>query len=168
MNSRSHNNCSSCCELHTSILKCGCPGSVTLQAPSVAGVAPTPIIVSSVTIDTSCLCEPDVKLEFASNIILPLTVTAATFTFQIFKLCSNQLQRIPVGAQWSFSRLVAVGSSDTFSFFVCDEAICNNECCTYTVEVTPISLVGTGTVLITNAAISALAVGEPAFDEDPV
>lgn len=168
MNSMSHKKCDSCCAFNTSILKCGCPGSATILAPLTEGIAPTPIALSSVTVDTSCLCNAAIKLEFSSNIIIPLAVTAASFNFQVYKLCSNQLQRIAVGPQWTFSRLIAVGSGDSFSFQLCDDAICQADCCTYTVEVTPTSLLGVGTVLITNASLSALAVGEPAFDIEVV
>ena len=139
------------------ILKCGCPGSAVIQGPLVVGTTSPPATVSSVSVDTSRLCDPCVKLEFASVVSIPLLVTAATITFQVFKICGNQLQRIPVGPQWTFSRLIGVGSSDTFTFFVCDCGSCNDDCCTYVVEAVATSLIGVGAVSISNATLSAIA-----------
>lgn len=139
------------------ILKCGCPGSAVIQGPLTVGTTSAPVTVSSVSVDTSRLCDPCVKLDFSSIINIPLAVTAATVTFRVFKICGNQLQRIPVGPQWTFSRLTAVGSSDTFTFSVCDCGTCNDDCCTYVVEAVATSILGTGAVSISNATLSAIA-----------
>lgn len=141
------------------LLRCGTPASTVLPG-SVDGIMTT-TNVASVTINTPCLCNPCIKLEFASNIIVPAGTLSVNITFQIFKLCNNQFQAMPVGPQWSFSRVAVVGS-DMFTFFVCDCNTCLNECCTYTVQViaTIIDAVagGGGDVTIHNATLSAFVV----------
>lgn len=134
------------------ILKCGCPGSITLPAATVAG---TTFTLSSIALNTSCLCDPCVKLEFASNLVATVAFTG-TINFQVFKQCNNQFTPVPIGPAWTFS-LVALLSSQTFSFFVCDCDSCFNECCTYTVVATVTSPVTVGTLSINNASLAAIA-----------
>lgn len=134
------------------IVKCGCPGTVTIPAAAVAG---TTFTVSSLTLNTSGLKDPCVKLEFASNLIASVAFTG-TINFQVFKQCGNQLTPVPVGPSWSFN-LVALLSSQTFSFFTCDCDSCFNDCCTYTVVATVTSAVTVGTLTINNATLGAVA-----------
>lgn len=136
------------------ILKCGCPNSTTLPL-----IAPTDTIrtftLSSLTLDTSCLCDPRIKIDFASNIVAPVLFTGS-FSIQVFKQCRNQLTPVPVGAAWNFN-LVALLESKTFSFFVCDSDSCENDCCTYTAVLRVTSAVTVGTLAINNATLSATA-----------
>jgi hypothetical protein len=151
-------------ELCPVLLKCGTPG-LTILPGNVDGITTT-TNVASVTVNTACLCNPCIKLEFTSNIIVPAATLSVTISFQIFKLCNNQFQAIPVGPQWSFSRATAIGvalaSSDTITFFICDCGNCFNECCTYTTQVTATILDagggGGGDVTILNAILSAFVV----------
>lgn len=134
-------------------LKCGSPGAVTLPLATVAG---TNFTVATVTVDTKGFRKPCIKFEFASNIVT--TAAVLTLNLQIFKQCKNQLVPIPVGPVWTFARLVAITSSDTFSFFVCDCDICDAECCTYSVVATVVGVATVGVTSINNATLSALVV----------
>lgn len=134
-------------------LKCGSPGAVTLPLATVAG---TNFTVATVTVDTKGFRKPCIKFEFASNIVT--TAAVLTLNLQIFKQCKNQLVPIPVGSVWTFSRLVAVTSSDSFSFFVCDCDVCDAECCTYSVVATVAGVATVGVTSINNATLSALVV----------
>lgn len=134
-------------------LKCGCPGAVTLPLATVAG---TNFTVANVTVDTKGFRKPCIKFEFASNIVT--TAGVLTLNLQIFKQCKNQLVPIPVGPVWTFSRLVAVTESNTFSFFVCDCDICEPECCTYSVVATVAGIATVGVTAINNATLSAIIV----------
>jgi len=134
------------------IIKCGTPSSTTLPAATIAGTAFT---VSSLTLDTCGLCNPTTKLEFASNLVAPVAFTG-TINFQVFKLCRGQFTPVPVGPAWTFN-LVALLSSETFSFFVCDCDSCFDDCCTYTVVATVTSAVTVGTLNINNATLGAIS-----------
>lgn len=153
--------CKCCCECertrflapNRSTLKCGCPGAVTLPLATIAG---TNFTVATVTVDTKGFRKPCIKFEFASNIVT--TGAILTLNLQIFKQCKNQLVPIPVGPVWTFSRLVAITSSDTFTFFVCDCDLCDADCCTYSVVATVAGVATVGVTAINNATLSALIV----------
>ncbi len=135
------------------IVKCGCPGAVTLPIATTVG---TTLTLASLTLDTSCLCDPSTKLEFASNIVVPVAATGG-FTVQIFKQCRNQMTAVPVGPAWSWAQLVALAGSESFSFFICDSDSCNNDCCTYTAVLTVTTVVAAGTISINNATLGAVS-----------
>ena len=137
------------------MLKCGTPGAVTLPLATIAG---TTFTVATVTVDISKFCKPCIKFEFASNIVA--TAAALTLNFQIFKQCKNQLVPIPVGPVWTFSRLLEITSSDSFSFIACECDSCNEDCCTYSVVATVAGLATVGVTSINNAILSALVVDE--------
>lgn len=139
------------CRLCPTIIKCGCPSSTTLPDLTPPG---TNFILASVTVNTACLCNPVVKLEFTSNFVAALAWTG-TLNLQVFKTCKGGGTQLPVGPSWSFS-LVALVSSQTFTFFVCDVDSCFDECCTYTV-VANVPLATAGTLSINNATLGAIA-----------
>ena len=136
------------------IVKCSSPNSITLPAATVAGTA---FNLGSLTLNTSRLCSPCVKLEFASNLVATVAFTGS-LNFQVFKQCRGQLTPVAIGAAWTFN-LVALLSSQTFSFFICDCDCdsCFDECCTYTVVATVTSPVTVGTLSINNATLGAIA-----------
>lgn len=134
-------------------LKCGTPGAVTLPLATLAGTAYT---VATVNVDTRGFESPCIKFEFASNI--NTTAAVVTLNFQVFKQCKGQLTPIPVGPTWVFSRLVAITDSNTFTFFVCDCDICDEECCTYSVVATVAGVATVGVTAINNATLSAIVV----------
>lgn len=153
--------CKCCCECerpkllapNRTLLKCGCPGAVTLPLATIAG---TNFTVATVNVDTRGFRKPCIKFEFASNIVT--TAAILTLNLQLFKQCKNQLVPIPVGPVWTFSRLVAITDSNTFTFFVCDCDICDEECCTYSVVATVAGVATVGVTAINNATLSAIVV----------
>ncbi|VYT89632.1 DUF4489 domain-containing protein [Clostridium tertium] len=141
------------------IVKCSCPSSTPINN---SGIGQHGFIVASLTLDTSCICDPSIKLEFASNIVVTnnngvqgppwgdkpgqgggggggSTPNKLSLDFRVFKQCKNQKNKIPVGGVWTFLT-EDENISSTFSFFVCDSDNCDDECCTYTVVATPTSL----------------------------
>ncbi len=146
------------------ILKCGTPGSAVSITPDT--LLGTTFTVSTLNLNTSCLCDPCVKLEFTSTLAYssPTTIDSTVVNFQVFKLCDNQRNPIPVGPQLVFSvpfttviEPIEPGFSgtSTFSFFVCDCDSCHHEGCTYSVVAT--TATADASVTITNARLSAIA-----------
>ena len=133
------------------LVKCGCPSSV--QVPALAEAGSTVLTLSTLTLDTSCFCDPNIKLDFTSNIVAGVAF-AGTINFQIYKQCRGQLTPVPVGPAWQSGALAI--SSTTFSFFVCDSDSCLDECCTYTVVATVSSPAALALgVSINNATLAA-------------
>lgn len=138
-------------------LKCSAPGSVTVPALAEMGATFT---ATSLTVNNTNFCNPCTKLEFTSNITVPVGFIG-TLSFQIFKQCRNQFAPVPVGPAFIFSRTLAlvIGESDTFSFFICDCDSCNDDCCTYSVVVTNLSAITLG-LTITNATLGAITANQ--------
>lgn len=136
------------------LLKCGNLGSATIPSYST-----TPVTVTSLTVNTSRFQNPCTKLEFTSNIAVTAGATAGfTLSFQIFKICTNQLVAVPVGPSFNFNQPTGAAGTDAFTFFVCDCDSCFNDCCTYTVVVTPTGGAGSGSGIVTNATLAAIVV----------
>lgn len=133
-------------------LKCGTPGSRTIASGVTLGVA---IPITSLVVNTSCFCNPTVKLEFASNLV-NAGAFVGTVNFQVNKICANQFTPTPIGSTFTFTGVDAI-TSETFSFFVCDCGTCFNDCCTYTVVATPVAITD-GSLAVNNAELSALIV----------
>lgn len=132
-------------------VKCGFPGTTTIPAATVVG---TPFTLTSFSLDTSCICDPRIKLDFASNLIT--TAFTGAISIQVFKQCRNQLTPTPVGPSWTYSQEAAVTAAETFSFFICDQDICGDgDCCTYTVVAT-VTVVTAGTLALNNTTLSAI------------
>lgn len=133
------------------IIKCGCPNSTAI--PIIAAPGST-FTLATLALDTSCLKDPCIKLEFATNLV---TIAGATGTFsiQVFKQCNNQLTALPVGPAWTMTLAATLG--ETFSFFVCDcDCSCFNDCCLYTVVATNTTAIAVGASL-NNATLGAIA-----------
>ena len=109
------------------IIKGGYTSSTTIPGGNIAG---TTFIVSSITLNNSSLSNKCIKIDFTSNIFA--NDFDDTVTFQVFKRCNNI--SVPVGPGWTFSSTMSLAK--TFSFFVCDCDVCNNQYCTYTVVAT--------------------------------
>lgn len=135
------------------IIKCGCPSAVTIPGLATAG---TTFTIASLTLDTSCLCDPSTKLEFASNIVVPVGFTDGAFTIQVFKQCRCQSAPVPVGPVWSYIPAIP-GSAETFSFFICDSDSCFNDCCTYTAVATVTTTIGAIGLSINNSTLGAIS-----------
>lgn len=158
------NDCYPCNKLshkeNKTILKCGTPGGAISIVPGMEG---TTFNVSTLTLNTSCLCDPCVKLEFTSTLASSSAdiLSSTVVNFQVFKLCDNQRNPIPVGPQLVYSvpfpsPPAGFSGTSTFSFFVCDCDICPHECCTYSVVATTATT--DASVTITNPRLSAIAV----------
>lgn len=106
------------------ILKWDNSVSAIIPLPLSPGDSSNPIRVANVTVDTSCLQNPQIKLEFSINI-----------TFQVFKLCNNIFQKIPVGPKFYYKKHFELQGSDIFNFFVYDDLL-RSRCCTYIIEAT--------------------------------
>jgi hypothetical protein len=148
------------CETHQkklkpnrTILKCGSQGGVTLPVGTVAGAAFT---LATVNVDSKGLKNRCIKFEFASNIVT--TAAVLTLNFQVFKQCKDMPTPIPVGPIWTFSRLAAITEGNTFTFFVCDCDLCNDDCCTYSVVARVAGLATVGVTSINHASLSAIIV----------
>ena len=145
-----HDNCRKEKDNCPTIIKCSCPSSTTIPVITTAGAA---FPLTSLTVNTSGLCNPCTKLEVASNLVAPVAFTG-TINFQVTKLCRGQNAPIPVGPAWTFSG-VALVSAQTFSFFVCDCDSCFDDCCVYTLTATAATTT-IGTLSINNASLGAI------------
>lgn len=138
------------------IIKCGGNGSVTIPLAATAPVGTT-FRLAALNLDTSKLCNPTVKLEFSSN-IATLGASVGSVTIQINKRCRNDFNPVPVGMPMTFTTIAALAlTASTFSFNVCDCGICDDECCTYTVDVTVSDGFVTSGITISNATLIAIA-----------
>ncbi len=141
------------CKQSSVILKCVSAGAVTIPV----GASNTPIIITSLPLNSSGLHNQIIKIEFACNItLINPQVDSIILMFQINKYCHKMIRKIPIGPQWTFSNISESISTGTFSFFVCDCDFNTKECCTYTIDVTP--LVTTSGAIISNAILSATEV----------
>lgn len=138
-------------------IKCGAPGAISLPAVTVVGTTFTP---ASLTLNTTSICNPCVKLEVTSNIIA--TAFTGALTFQILKQCRNQFAPVPIGPAFTFSEAAAVTNASTFTFFVCDCDSCDNNCCTYTLLIS-VAVVTAGVLAINNATIGAIVSSPPSL-----
>ena len=139
------------------IVKCGCPSFTPINKAD----EDTSFIVASLTLDTSCICDPSIKLEFASNIVVSNNEHGGnsdkvSLNFRIFRECRHQKNKVPAGGTWSFLT-DEKDISTTFSFFVCDSDFCDNDCCTYTVIATVAEDLEHGTLSVNNAILGAVA-----------
>lgn len=128
------------CEYNSNriILKCGNTVSALIPLPLAPEIAGIPIRVANVTVDTSSLQNPKIKLDFLINITIPAGDTIVNLTFQVFKLCNNMYQKIPVGPKLYYKKSFVSEVTDIFSFFVYDNDIFVSKCCTYILEATPL------------------------------
>ncbi len=136
------------------IIRCGTPATATIPAGAATPVRTFP--VGSVTVNTSCLCDPCIKLEYASNLVA--TGFTGTVSFQVYRLCGSQATPVAIGPAWIFSIPAAtpITATTTFSFFVCDCDSCFRDCCTYSVVATPTTAT-VGTLNINNATLGVIA-----------
>jgi hypothetical protein len=135
------------------LVKVGVPSSTTIPAATIAG---TTFTLSSLSLNTRGFRNPLIKLDFASNLVAAVLFTGS-INIQIFKLNRGQFTPVPVGPAWTFN-LVALLSSQTFSFFVSDCDSCYDDCTTYTVVATVTSAVTVGTLSINNATLAATVI----------
>ena len=140
------------------IVKCGCPS--TIQLP-VLTTGTTSITIASINLDTSCLCDPVVRLSFSAAFTSTVALTTGGVSLQVFKQCGNQLLPTPIGPSWP---VVGALTTTTLtgaiypSFNICDSDSCNSDCCTYTVVATITGVAAaTAGAAFNNASLSAIA-----------
>jgi len=109
------------------IIKSGYPSLTTIPGGNVAG---TSFIVSTITLNTSGLSNPCIRIDFTSNVVS--TDFDETIIFQVFKHYNNL--SCPVSPIWTFSPTTSLAT--TVSFFAWDCDYCNNQYCTYIVVAT--------------------------------
>ena len=113
------------------IIKCGNPSSTALPVVGI-GLPTQELALASLTLDTSCLCDAKIKIDFTTNLVIPIAaLLLGPISIQIFKQCRNEFTRVPIGSAVTVGPLLVVGSQ-TVSFFTCDSDSCDNDCCTYT------------------------------------
>ena len=156
MNSKSYNdryhddfkccNQAHCCPGHPlatkSILACGQGSGFSIPIPSALNPTFNPIPVASATIDTTCLCDPKVKIDFNSIINYRALISAVgtlgsplTITFQLSKTCCDG-SKISLGS-WDYSYAtvaLATNITNSFGFSYCECNPCPG-CCVYTVDI---------------------------------
>lgn len=137
-----------------SIFSCGHGSGISLPIS-----VTNPIPVANVTIDTTCLCNPSVKIDFNSIINYQtlidlggggfgLLTNPFSVTFRLSKVCGKR-EKITLGSwDYSFGLLaLAVNVTNSFSFSYCECNLCPG-CCTYIVEIvstTPLITTSSGT-----------------------
>ncbi len=109
-----------------------------------------PFNVAALSIDTSKYRNPCIKLEvsFTAN---PIALVA--LRLQIVRQCKTQLPVI-VGGTWTYS---AATGSNTVTFFACDKDFCNQDCCTYYLQIFNDTIIA-GPLILSNITLSALVV----------
>jgi len=128
--------CTSTCNTDKIHIKCGDTLTKFINLPLEPGTISTPVTVASISVNTLCLNDSKIKLDFTLNIAIPEVISSANITFQVFKICTNDSQRRPVGSQISYVNRFTGGTTDIFTFFVYDCDICESKRCTYTVDAT--------------------------------
>ncbi|WP_432663717.1 DUF4489 domain-containing protein [Wukongibacter baidiensis] len=92
-----------------------------------------PVEIARVTIDTSCLCNPLVVIDFCSIVTLNFDVQAATFVLSLSKECEG-ISKHTIDT-FEFRR-DDTDTSDSFCFDFCDFNNSCTGCCSYIVEIT--------------------------------
>lgn len=140
------------------ILKCGCPSTVQLP---VVTTGTTNITIASLNLDTSCICDPVVRISFSGAFTSTVSIVTGGISLQVYKQCKNQLTPTPVGPSWPVVGLVstalALPGPVYPSFTICDNDSCFDECCTYTVVATISGVVGaTAGAAFNNSSLNAI------------
>ena len=124
------------------IIKCSGPSSTPIPAITISeGISgDVELPLAALTLDTSCICDPTIKLDFSTNYVVPIGVNLlGSITLRVYKQCKGQSNRIPVGTAWELSGGLAgieALEASIVSFSTCDSDVCGDGCCTYTVVAT--------------------------------
>lgn len=132
------------------ILQCG-----TVGDPKIVASTPVPVYVASVDIDTTCLCFPNLKIEFSTLLDLDATAAGGTMTIQLIRTCSNNPNNPIILKTYTITSPVETGTLP-FNFIYCSQNA-PSRYCTYTVKVT--SATGFTSIQFNSTAIAAFAVG---------
>lgn len=136
------------------------------------------LIAGSVSLDTSKLVDPTVKIDFSSIVNFIIDISAyqvgvlISIDFRLIKICDGN--KVPLGT-WTYHKSVNAGGAlpgvesngglglevdfrEPFNFSWCECQECPG-CCTYVVEISNVNSFGIASASLTNVSISALAVG---------
>jgi len=153
-----------------SILSCTPGTGFSIPIPTATNPVLNPVPVASTTIDTSCLCNPSVKIDFNALINYQVLVSddgtltsPFTITFQLSKTCCDGA-KIALGSwDYSFGSVaLATTLTNSFNFSYCECTVCPG-CCVYTVDIIRVSpgVIATATLTenasIRNSILSAIA-----------
>lgn len=94
------------------------------------------IVIDTITINTSCYCEPEIKIDFNVNILRNQRVQVNGINFQVYKICDNISYKVPVGGNFFYQNSNLNSGTDLLQIKVYDDNICNSERCTYVLEAT--------------------------------
>lgn len=108
-----------------------------------------PIILARVETDLSCYTDPIVSIDFTTFIDVSVdeNVVGIVLTFRLKRTCGG---REYVPKDYDFTRFIQIGFGpryelkDSFKILYCDNPVCTNGCCQYTVELLGFRLIGTG------------------------
>ncbi|WP_432664740.1 DUF4489 domain-containing protein [Wukongibacter baidiensis] len=133
------------------VLECGKgTGSRTFRMPRESAFE-----LANVDIDTSCLYDPIVNIEFSSLVSFEGLGTGR-LRYELLRVCDDR-EPVPIGI-WT-PDLIGISTFDettnTFNFTFCDCKACSG-CCEYFVRVTPIDIAEL-TVTVSDGRIAALA-----------
>ncbi len=175
-------------EDHKKKIKLACGNASGLSLPvsgipiwQVAGIGPPRLTAGTVTLDTSNMVDPAVKIDFSGiiNFLINQQQYAnsgllLSVDFQLSKVCAGD--RIPL-ATWNYQKSVhldnyvpatapalAIGYGlqvdfrESFNFSWCERQTCP-ACCTYVVEIVNVNSNQIESASITNTNITAMAVG---------
>ncbi len=120
------------------LLECGQGnGSVAFRE---ATISQPPVKIAHVTIDPTCLCKPEVLIEFSSIINLDFSVLDVRLEFELFRVCGDgePLSRGVLTFERTNTEL-RTAVDKVFSFVFCESVTCA-DCCEYFVTVTGIEL----------------------------
>ncbi|MGI6469796.1 MAG: DUF4489 domain-containing protein [Syntrophomonadaceae bacterium] len=171
------------------VLACGSGSGAALpinSGPVPIGFLPAKVVVATVTLDTSKLDKPTVRIDFSSIVNFLAQPGSGGLSLSILFTLSRACEgsRVPLGT-WTYQKSVLFGNivcaasepsaastqsnggygldvevdfRESFGFSWCECQDCP-DCCTYIVEVVDVQAFGIQSVSITNVSISALAVG---------
>lgn len=137
----------------------------------------TPLVVGTVSLDTSSMSQPAVKVDFSSIVNFLVDVSAYTavifisIDFCLVKICNGS--RTPLGT-WTYRKSINLDDApssipldslglqldfrEAFNFSWCECQDCPG-CCTYVVEIVNFNSYDITSASLTNVSINALAVG---------
>lgn len=146
-----------CCDPCGSVLNSATGGAGPLPILA-AGDLTAAIQVVSVTIDTCCLCDPSVLLNFTTQISLPAASTT-TLVFQVLRSGPCNGTATPVGSAFTYTNTVVLATSDSFSFQVFDSNL-RRGTYTYSVVLTTGTTATVAGVTLVNSTLSARATSD--------
>lgn len=131
-NSESNDSC--ICNTNCLYLECGKPKSTIIQVPTLPGTTTPPITIDTITVDTSCFNDSKIQIDFSINMNAAIGSTTSNLNLNVFKVCNNGFQGIPLGPRWSYNLSVFPGINKIFNFFIIDCDTFKYKECTYILQ----------------------------------